>query len=134
MADHCAEVTGTVSGHFVILRIPDERQHLGSPQLSFEVEADGEGAVLNGLFMPMPSVWTAFMALYGLIVFGGFCGAVYGYAQIQIDHPPTALWSLPLTFVLLILVYVAAGIGKHRGHQQIEELQLFVEQAVASEA
>ena len=102
---HKAGVTGTVSGYYVVLRVPEEHQHLGSPQLSFEIEADTEGAVLNGLFMPLPSVWTAFMALYGLIVFGGFCGAVYGYAQFQLGHSPIAWWSLPLTLLLSLVEF-----------------------------
>lgn len=124
------EVTATFSGRYVVLRINEERQHFGSPQLSFEVEAADCGSALTGLFMPMPSVWTAFMALYGLIVFGGFCGAVYGYGQVQIGASPQALWSLPAALVLLGLVYAAACVGQTMGCKQMEELQRFVERAL----
>ena len=71
------DITATFSGYYVVLRIGEARHHFGSPQLSFEVEPHNTGSSLNGLFMPMPSVWTAFMALYGLIVFGGFCGGAW---------------------------------------------------------
>jgi len=127
-------ITGTFSGHFVVLRIGEARQHFGSPQLSFEVEVLDPGSALTGLFMPMPSIWTAFMALYGLIVFGGFCGGVYGYAQLQLGNAPHALWAVPAALFLLLLVYVAACIGQCLGQQQMEELQQFVERSLAVES
>lgn len=128
-----ADITGTFSGRFVVLRIAESRQHFGSPQLSFEVESVEAGSALNGLFMPMPSVWTAFMALYGLIVFGGFCGAVYGYAQLHLGGAPHAFWAVPGALFLLSLVYVAGCVGQRMGHEQMEELQRFVENALALE-
>ena len=131
LRDAGPDITGTFSGRYVVLRIRESRQHFGSPQLSFEVEALGSGSELNGLYMPMPSVWTAFMALYGLIVFAGFCGAVYGYAQLQIARTPHALWSLPVALFLLCLVYLAACVGQWRGQDQMRELRQFVEHALA---
>ena len=129
---HDPAVTGTFSGRYVVLRINESRQHFGSPQLSFEIESVESGSALTGLFMPMPSIWTAFMALYGLIVFGGFCGAVYGYAQMQLGKTPAAFWSVPVALVLLTLVYAAACVGQHMGREQMEELQRFVEQSLES--
>jgi len=126
-------VTATFTNRYVVLRIAEARQHFGSPQLSFDVEADDSGSLLHGLFMPMPSIWTAFMALYGMIVFGGFCGAVYGYAQMQIGDAPYAFWALPATVVLLALVYLAACIGQRMGGAQMQELQQFVERALSEE-
>lgn len=125
-------LTATFTDRYVVLRIADDRQHFGSPQLSFDVEADGSGSVLQGLFMPMPSIWTAFMALYGMIVFGGFCGAVYGYAQVQLGDTPYAFWALPLAVVLLALVYLAACVGQRMGSAQMQELQQFVQHAVGA--
>jgi hypothetical protein len=131
---HSPEITGTVSGRYVVLRIGESRQHFGSPQLSFEIETAESGSALTGLFMPMPSIWTAFMALYGLIVFGGFCGAVYGYAQMQIGDAPLAFWFVPVALVLLTLVYAAACVGQHMGREQMDELQHFVEHSLETSA
>lgn len=127
---HQADLTGTVSDRYVILRINESRQHFGSPQLSFEIEEGQGGSVLSGLFMPMPSIWTAFMALYALIIFGGFCGACYGYAQIILEHAPHAFWAVPVALVLLVLVHLVSCIGQRMGEDQMEELQQFVEHAV----
>jgi hypothetical protein len=128
------DLTATFSGHYVVIRINEARQHFGSPQLSFEVEAERSGSTLSGLFMPMPSIWTAFMALYGVVVFAGICGAVYGYGQLQVEQPPHAFWTLPIVAVLLTLVYVAACVGQHRGAEQMEELKDFVEGSLADAA
>ena len=125
------DVMGTFSGRYVVLRIRESQQHFGSPQLSFEVEASTSGSELSGLFMPMPSVWTAFMALYGVIVFAGFCGAVYGYAQMQLGAAPHAFWAVPASLLLLSLVYVAACVGQRMGQEQMNVLQRFVEQSLA---
>lgn len=129
-----ADMIGSFTGRYVILRISESQQHFFSPQLSFEIEPADSGSVLNGLFMPMPSVWTAFMALYGLILFGGFCGAVYGYAQMQLGNPPQALWAVPAALFLLLMVYLAACVGQAMGRAQMEELQRVVEQSLAIEA
>jgi len=125
-----ANLTATFSDRYVVLRIPEAQQHFFSPQLSFEVEPREEGSVITGLFMPMPAVWTGFMALYAIIVFGGFIGAVYGWSQAQLDSAPHALWSVPAALVLLALVYLAACIGQHLGEKQMIELRTFVEGAL----
>ena len=130
LQNRTASVRGTVSGNYVVLRIHEPSQHFGSPQLSFEVEPCGDGSAVNGLFMPMPSVWTAFMALYGAIVFGGFSGAVYGYAQMQIGDSPRAFWSIPVALLLLGLVYAAACIGQRMGREQMQTLGEFVERSL----
>ena len=125
------EITATFSDRYIVLRIAEARQHFGSPQLSFDVEADGAGSVVNGLFMPMPSIWTAFMAIYGMILFAGFCGVVYGCAQMQIGEVPHAFWVLPAAVLLLGLVYLAACIGQKMGRDQMQELQQFVERELS---
>lgn len=131
---HGPDITATFADHYVVLRIAGSRRHFGSPQLSFDVEADESGSVVNGLFMPMPSIWTAFMALYGLIVFGGVSGAFFGAAQMQLGHAPYAFWAVPLSLVLLGLVYVAACVGQKMGAEQMRELQQFVEPCLLGES
>lgn len=126
--DHA--ITCSITGNYIILRINEARRHFGSPQLSFDVQPCDNGSVLSGIFMPMPSIWTAFMGLYCLIGFGGFCAAGYGYAQSQLEHTPSALLGVPVALVLLLGVHLAACLGQHRGQDQINELRLFVETAL----
>jgi len=125
-----AEVTGSFVERYVVLRIPETQQHFGSPQLTFEVSSDAEGSTLSGLFMPMPSIWTGFVALYALIVFAGFVGLMYGWAQVQLGDTPHALWAVPTSLVLLSLVYGAACVGQMRGSKQMHYLRAFVEEAL----
>jgi hypothetical protein len=128
-----SDINATFADHYVVLRIAGSRRHFGSPQLSFDVEADESGSVVTGLFMPMPSIWTAFMALYGLIVFCGLSGTLFGAAQMQLGQAPYALWAIPLSLVLLVLVYVAACVGQKMGAEQMQELQQFVEPCLLGE-
>lgn len=130
LADHGPELTATISGRYVVLRVAESRQHFGSPQLSFEIEDQASGSSINGLFMPLPSIWTGFMALYGLIVFGGFSGTIYGLAQWQIGNAPHACWSIPIAGLLLACVHLAAGIGKKMGSSQMRQLQQFAERSL----
>jgi len=125
------KITGTITGNYIVLRIEESRQHFGSPQLSFDVEPLDGGSKVAGLFMPMPSIWTAFMALYALILFGGFCAACYGYAQLKLEHPPMAFWGVPVALLLVAGVHLVACIGQRRGHDQMQELQRFVQRALA---
>lgn len=126
-----ANLTANISGNYVILNIEASRQHFGSPQLSFEVRAQAEGAELAGLFMPLPAIWTAFMGLYALILFGGFCAACYGYAQLKLHQSPIAWWWVLIALVLLAAVHLIACVGQWRGRDQINELHHFVARALA---
>jgi hypothetical protein len=131
LPEHADKLAGKIYGHFVILHMKASRQHFGSPQLTFEVAALSEGSELKGLFMPMPAIWTGFMGLYATILLGGFCAACYGYAQLQMRQTPHAWWGILITLVLLVIVHLIACVGQWRGRDQIQELQQFVEKALA---
>jgi len=131
LPEHSDRLAGKIYDHFVILHMKESRQHFGSPQLTFEVASQPAGSELKGLFMPMPTIWTGFMAVYATILLGGFCAACYGYAQLQMRQAPHAWWGILITLVLLVTVHLIACIGQWRGRDQIQELQQFVEQALA---
>lgn len=118
--------TSHVVGNYLVIKIPEERQHYWSPQLQVEME-DRDGTVhVNGLFTPMPSVWTMFAGAYGLILVLGFFGTIYGLAQLQLDSTPHGLWSFPVAMGLIAVVYGAALFGQRVGHEQTEELAAFL--------
>ena len=124
----------TVVGNYLVIKIPEERQHYWSPQLQVEME-DRSGVVhVNGLFTPMPSVWTLFAGAYGLILVLGFFGTIYGLAQLQLGHPPRGLWSCPVAIALVAGVYGAALFGQRVGHEQTEELAAFLRRCLEEAA
>ncbi len=128
--ERSADLTATISGRYVIVRIHEARQHFGSPQLTFEIEPREAGCALNGLFMPMPAVWTAFMALYALFLFIGFSGAMYGVAQVMIQHHPSGFYAIPVSILLVGLVYLGACVGQRRGQTQMDQLRRFVQDSL----
>ena len=131
LALETTSVTATIVGGYVVLRIPEAQTHYWSPQLSLTLEAEEEGGTsLHGLFMPQPSVWTLFVWIYAVIVFGGFCGGIYGFAQRHLEQPAYALWSIPLAALLVFIVYSAASMGQHMGRDQMEELRGFLRDAL----
>ena len=116
----------SVAGSYLVIKIPHERRHYWSPQLQVGLD-DRDGRVqVNGLITPMPAVWTMFAGIYALILVLGFFGTMYGLAQWQLGHSPFALWSFPLTLLLLGGVYGAALVGQRIGHDQTEELTAFL--------
>lgn len=128
LAAEATSVTATIVGSYVVLRIPEDRLHYWSPQLSLTLETDEDkaGTSVHGLFMPQPSVWTLFVGFYAVIVFAGFCGGIYGFAQRHLEQPAYALWAIPAAILLVFLVYSAASMGQHMGRDQMEELRLLL--------
>lgn len=122
---------GTIAGRYVVIRIPEDRQHFWSPQFQIEVSPRDHGLLLDGLFMPPAAVWTAFAGVYALVIFAGFTGFTFGLAQLHLQQPATALWSLPAMLVMLGLIYGAALIGQRLGHGQMEELSGFLQDCLA---
>lgn len=116
-------ITATIVGGYIVLRIPEDQMHYWSPQLSVNLEAEGSGTSVHGLFMPQPSVWTLFVWIYAVIVFAGFCGGIYGFAQRHLEQPAHALWGIPVALILVFLVYSAASMGQHMGRDQMEDLR-----------
>ena len=98
-----------VVGTYIVVRIPESRRHIWSPQLQVTLEDQDDKVYVNGLITPMPEVWTFFVGVYALISVLGFFGTIYGLAQWQLDHTAYALWSFPVTLLLLGCVYAAAG-------------------------
>jgi uncharacterized integral membrane protein len=118
--------TTTVVGNYLVIKIPEQRQHYWSPQLQVEMEERDGTVHVNGLFTPMPAVWTLFAGAYAFILVLGFFGTIYGLAQLQLKHPPYGLWSFPITLALIAAVYGAALFGQRVGHEQTEELAAFL--------
>ena len=121
-----ADYQVTVAGTYVVVRIPDERQHYWSPQLQVTLEDHHERVLVSGLITPMPAVWTLFAGIYALVLVLGFFGTIYGLAQWQLDQPPYALWSFPATLLLIGSVYAASMVGQRLGNEQTRELTAFL--------
>lgn len=114
-----------VEGHVELYVHPGER-HVWSPWLSLEVRTEVDGTHVRGRFGPHPHVWTGFMALYSVLAFLGVIAAMYGWAQLRLDEPATALLGVPGALALGAFIYGAEWIGKGLGTEQMFVMRDFV--------
>lgn len=122
-----ARCLGLVTPSQIELRMRQAERRFWSPQLVVTVRPRDGNSVLTGQFGPDAYVWSMFLAMYAFVVLSTIFGMFYGVAQWMIDRPPWAFWSIPVALVLLVLIYVAAGIGQRLGHDHVDALQEFLE-------
>lgn len=114
---------GMVGGRSFDLFVDSDAEHFWSPHLTVQVEPREGGSTLHGRFAPKPAVWTLFVFLYAAAAFAGMIGAAWGFAQWAMDSPPWALWSVPVSALLIWGLYWASSVGQRLGAQQMELLR-----------
>jgi hypothetical protein len=111
--------------------VPDrESRHFWSPQLTVDVEAEGEGSVLRGRFGPHPHVWTLYMCIHAIGAFATVGSAMFGISQYLVGQTPWALFALPAAPVLAALVWALAFVGQGLGAEQMYALRRFLEESL----
>jgi len=116
----------------VELLTSEEKVRFWSPQLTIDVEEEGDGALLHARFAPHPHVWTLYVMLYSTSL-AFFVGCVmFGISQWMVGSEPWGLYLIPAAFVLSGLVYGASYVGQGLGSLQMLELRSFVETALSS--
>lgn len=114
-----------------ILRLRHSDRHVWSPALYVHVEQDDAGRVLvRGRFSPSSPVWTAFVAIYLVLLCLAMAAGSYGGAQLILDEYPWAFWGVPLAVVLAAFTYGAAFIGQGLSSDDMYRLRAFVDAVV----
>lgn len=125
-----APVRGMVVDQHLVLVIPPEERHYWSPQLSIDIEAHEEGALIRGLYGPKPSVWLMFVFLYSVLGVISLFVAITGFSQYSLGIPAPVLWVLPLTAILALFLYFSAKTGERLGRDQMVRLHLFLDEVL----
>lgn len=126
LSEQDAPVNGLVIDQHVYLRIPEEKQHFWSPQLNLEVEENGEGSMINGLFGPRETVWLMYIFFYALLGFAIMVVMIMGFSQLNLGLSARILWALPVLLLLLLLAYGTARMGQRLGHEEMDQLYNFL--------
>jgi hypothetical protein len=119
-----------------VLRIPDDRRYLWSPELDLtfdglDSDSDaGEGVRVRCLFTPRPAVWTVFAFGYAVIGLIGLSGGMFGLAQLTLGQSPWALWVPVAAAALIGVVYSATFIGQGLAATQMYELRRYLDEAL----
>ena len=116
------ENEATIAANHVVLKVPKDQAHFWSPQLNLDISVKKEGSFIRGLFGPNPAVWTMFMFLYMGIATIGLFGLMFGLSQWTINKEPTALWTVPITLLTELIIYLVAQSGKKLGSKQMDQL------------
>ncbi len=116
---------------YLSLRVPEEKAHFWSPQLSLTLEAvDAEQTLVEGTYGPNANVWSLF--LYGYLVIGsvGLFAAVLGVSQRIIGHSAWGLWLAAAMAVLAGALYMVAQFGQKLAAWQTYQLHRAYESAM----
>jgi len=125
-----APCTGSFYDRHAILDVPSDDQHFWSPQLSLDFEPFDGGTLIRGLFAPRPSVWTMYVAAYAILGFSGIIALLFGTSQWSLGMEASALWVLPFAGLLAVLVYGTAWAGQRLSRDQMEDLRVFIDDAL----
>ncbi|HHB79455.1 MAG TPA: hypothetical protein ENK85_09520 [Saprospiraceae bacterium] len=126
-------ILGKKLKHHIELRVSPEERHYWSPVLNITFKKADQGTTVLGRFGPQPKVWTLFMFFYFFALAICFFAGLYTLVQLQLGYRPWSIWVLLAGIALLILVYVAAQIGQHKGHEQTEWLMTFCSEVLRQE-
>ncbi len=121
---------GQVFRKHAVLQVRESARHLWSPYLNIEIREEEDAVRLHGRFSPHPNVWTAFMAIYGLLLMIGLGGLVLGLAQMSLGSAPWGWALMPAAMVMAAFVYGAVFIGQGMSAEQMYEMRSFLDTAV----
>jgi hypothetical protein len=102
-----------------------KNRHFWSPHLDLNLEPYKEGTLIRGLIGPRPNVWTIFMFFNSVGVFLGVVGLIVGTGQWSMSNIPYAYWMLPLSGLILIIIYYLGKTGKRIAHEESVRLHSF---------
>lgn len=110
----------------------EEKVRFWFPQLTIDVDKEGDGARLRARFAPHPHVWTLYVMLYSTSLAILIGCVMFGISQWMVGANPWGLYLVPISFVLSGLVYGASYVGQGLASLQMLELRSFVEAALWS--
>lgn len=126
------EVVASVWEHHIVLKIPQEKQHFWSPQMTVSFEELENGLTrVRGLCGPRPSIWMMFIFFYFLLSFVGMMIMIMGFSQMSLGISYGILWLLPAIAFLLLMVYLTAKMGQRLARNEMETLFGFCRNVIA---
>jgi hypothetical protein len=108
-------IRGWVALPYAELRVPDRDRFSWSPRMSLHVEDAPGGTNLLCRLQPEPEVWTAYIALWGLVGAAAIGVTMYGLSQWVVSGMPwVMLWGLPIVAAAAGLLWLVALVGQRR--------------------
>ena len=124
---------GGVYGAHALVHVPAAEERVWSPFLSLDIYGRPGETRVRGLFGPKPSVWTLFVAAYGVCACVAFFAGGFGWAQWGLGQTPWALAGLPAAAAGALVVFGLAQYGRRRGQAQMAALRAFLDGALGTD-
>ncbi|KMQ69275.1 hypothetical protein ACM39_04055 [Chryseobacterium sp. FH2] len=131
LAEHGDEFSGNVNKEVATISVKTVYDNYWKPRLALRIEIEDDQTAIRGVFGPSSAVWTFFMFLYFFfsILWMTFFTMYYVEKQINSHEFP---WAIHASFVMLfciLLTYVAARFGQHKGKEEMLKLRRFAEES-----
>lgn len=127
-------VRGLAQEARIELAIGGDEHHFWSPQLVATVRAEPDGrAHLDARFGPDPYVWVLYLLAYMALSVTTLIALAFGFSQVLLKQPPTALYFAPVAAVLAAIVYGASYVGQGLGSDQMYFLRTTLNLAEAED-
>jgi hypothetical protein len=115
---------GWVAPPYAELEVQAATKHFWSPRLAIYATDEGGKCSLYCRFQPEPSVWTMYMAGWGISIVSGACGIAWLCAQLMMTRSLTMpLVALGVVGVVACTLYASALLGQRLGTDQMVELR-----------
>lgn len=124
---------GRVLPNYMVFRIPEQKRHFWSPQLSVSIDKDIDDeskTILRGLYGPNPTVWA--LIFYGYIILGvlGLFALIAGLSELSLGNEPYMLWALPGFGIMALILYFIAQFGQKMGVEETFLIHHFFEETL----
>ncbi len=125
-----SEIKGKIVDDHVYLCLPKNEQHYWSPELRITITNEDNTTSIRGIAGPNGKVWATFMVFYGLTIMLFIFGGSLGISAWFLGMNASWLWSIPVSFLLYVLIFSSAKYGQKLGRKQLLQLRDFLDVAI----
>jgi len=124
LASPASDITGWVHGLYAELALQPEARHMWCPRLAVHVcDEDADGTTLTCRLQPEPAVWTAYMAVWAVVVVTTMLVIGLGISQLLRGQAPYALWyGVPGAGLAAVAAYGSALFGQRLSEHEVDLL------------
>lgn len=127
-------IVGRINHTHIAIRIPEDKRHFWSPQLSINLEETDEGTEIRGLYGPKPDIWLLYMFIYFLLGFITMVILVVGLSRYNLGLSSYILWAIPFVFGGILALWVSSQTGQKLGKDETDLIHGLVTKYVLKDA
>ena len=120
---------GWAKDGFALICAPENERHIWTPQINLQIEETENGTEVRGVIGPSANIWTAFAFTFSILGFIAFVALFWGLSRLSLNYSADILWTVPISLILILAVYLLARIGQQLSGNEVRELKKFVESA-----